>query len=751
MTKLFVFLVLATLSGLVTHVQSAAVASVSMVLAAADRKAAQITTATATISFTTSTSLAVADSITITLPASYFTAMASQPTGVLVPAVVNPVSTAAIAVGACTLTAATLTIVCTISTGALAAGAHKITFAGGQLTTGAATPGATSGLTVVTTTDTGNIVAATVLSLGSVSDVLITIETLDKNQLQATTATVTVAFTTYTTLPFAGNAGKITITLPASYFSAKAAPAGVLVPAAAGATLTSTCALTTATLTIICEIATANLLAGAHSITFASGELTTGAAVAVATSGLTVKTATDAVSAGGSAPALVKAVTAVSITLAAGDRKAAQVTAGVTTFSFTTAATVASTETIVITLPVSYFTAMASQPTGVLVPAAAGATISGCVLAASTLTITCTIATAGLLAGAHKITFAAGQLTTGAATAGSATGLKVSTTTDAASLTALAPSLGTVSDVSITMAVVDRNQLQATTATVTVAFTTTTLLTFAGSAGKITITLPASYFSAKAAPAGVLVPAAGGTATLTSTCTLAAGLTIICEIATADLAAGAHKITFAAGELTTGAAVAVATSGLTVKTATEAVSAGVTAPALVKAVTGVWMDLSIIDRNSMTLTSNTTIVYFTTASILPFASNAGKITITLPANYFSAKATPAGVLTPVSGTATLTSTCNMTAATLTIVCETATADLPVGAHKITFAAGQLTTGAAVAVSASGLMVSTAVDGVSLGASVPALAVKAPEDAKKSASSLLSAAFWSFVLSFLLNF
>ena len=123
--------------------------------------------------------------------------------------------------------------------------------------------------------------------------------------------------------------------------------------------------------------------------------------------------------------------------------------------------------------------------------------------------------------------------------------------------------------------------MQVTAAAVTVMFTTATTLPFPGNAGKITITLPPNYFSLKAAPAGVLVPAAGGTATLTATCTLtAATLTIVCETATADLAAGAHKITFAAGELTTGAATAGSATGLTVKTATDAVSAGAATPGL---------------------------------------------------------------------------------------------------------------------------------------------------------------------------
>ena len=62
----------------------------------------------------------------------------------------------------------------------------------------------------------------------------------------------------------------------------------------------------------------------------------------------------------------------------------------------------------------------------------------------------------------------------------------------------------------------------------------------------------------------------------------------------------------------------------------------------------------------------------------------------------------------------------LTANVLTIVCTTSVQAVPVGANKITFAAGELTTGPAVGISASGLTVSTSVDGVSAGASVSAL-------------------------------
>ncbi len=119
--------------------------------------------------------------------------------------------------------------------------------------------------------------------------------------------------------------------------------------------------------------------------------------------------------------------------------------------------------------------------------------------------------------------------------------------------------------------------MRVTTAAVTVFFTTaTTLLKY----GKITITLPANYFTDKAAPSGVLVPAASGTATLALCALSAPTLSIVCTTASADLAPGAHRITFAAGELTTGPAIAATATGLTVSTTADAVSAGAATPGL---------------------------------------------------------------------------------------------------------------------------------------------------------------------------
>ena len=146
------------------------------------------------------------------------------------------------------------------------------------------------------------------------------------------------------------------------------------------------------------------------------------------------------------------------------------------------------------------------------------------------------------------------------------------------------------------------------------------------------------------------------------------------------------------------------------------------------------------DQKAFQSTTAITTVSFTTQTEIPLSG--GTITITLPANYFSGKSAPVGVHVPPTGTAA-TLSCALTAATLKIVCTTSVTAVAVGAHKITFAAGQLITGAAIAVNANGLTVSTSVDGVSAGAAVPALVVSTPAGpattTKASATSVASSA------------
>jgi hypothetical protein len=284
-----------------------------------------------------------------------------------------------------------------------------------------------------------------------------------------------------------------------------------------------------------------------------------------------------------------------------------------------------------------------------------------------------------------------------------------------------AGSLGTVQFASITLAAGDQKPFKATGAVTTVSFTTQTEIPQAG--GSITIRLPANYFSAKILPAGILVPVSGTAATLACALT-ASTLAIVCTTSAQAVPVGATKITFAAGELTTGADSAASSIGLAVSTSQDDLSFGAAVPALTSAVMvqSASITLAAADQKAFKATGAVTTVSFTTQTEIPQAG--GSITIRLPANYFSAKAQPAGILVPVSGTAA-TLACALTASTLAIVCTTSAQAVPVGATKIKFFAGELTTGAAVAASSIGLAVSTSQDGLSFGAAVPALSPPGP--------------------------
>jgi hypothetical protein len=194
--------------------------------------------------------------------------------------------------------------------------------------------------------------------------------------------------------------------------------------------------------------------------------------------------------------------------------------------------------------------------------------------------------------------------------------------------------------------------------------------------------------------------------------------------------------------LTLGAAQAATTAGFKMSSSADTtLTAGVNALQITAAgptVQTASITLAAADQKPAQATTAVTTVTFTTETIIPIA---GTITIMLPVNYFSGKATPTAVHVPTSPATVATLACTLTAATLTIVCTTSANAVAVGVNKITFAAGELTTGPAVVASATGLTVKTSEDFVSAGALVPALSTPAGPAAttKASASSVASSA------------
>jgi len=465
--------------------------------------------------------------------------------------------------------------------------------------------------------------------------------------------------------------------------------------------------------------------------------------------------------------------------LASADQKALQPTTASTSFTFTTTSALAIGGTITVMLPPNYFSGKAN-PAGTLQPPSGGPNlVSNCALTAGKLYIECPTV-ANVPAGTYRLTFAAGELTTGPAIASSTTGLAVKTSVDGWSNGDAVPALvasapppappttsepdatghvtsatpqstpsqhpdssslhSTAHEEHVTSAAPPQSapsQGQMTFTSITVGSTTagasvSPILVFTPAttvpiAGTITLTMPAGYFLGSVTSIISTVPVLTATSTPAATAT---STTIV--LTTSGAATGTSAVTVTLIGLILGAAQAATTAGFKMSSSADvALSFAKQAPAILDSVvTASALTLAAADQKALLATTAVTTVTFTTTTVLP---SGGTITVTLPPNYFSGKANPAGTLVPASGTASLTSTCTLTAATLTIVCTTATADLPAGVSKITFAAGELTTGPANGGSSSGLTVKTSVDGVSAGAAVPALVASAPAPAPPTTS------------------
>jgi len=226
-------------------------------------------------------------------------------------------------------------------------------------------------------------------------------------------------------------------------------------------------------------------------------------------------------------------------------------------------------------------------------------------------------------------------------------------------------------------------------------FTTQSLLSFGNN---ISILLPASYFTGKVSPTGTLcIPATGGcvvpgSAALVN-CALSdrsaltsSWLQIDCVINVASLAIGIYKITFAAGELTTGPATSVSATGLQIMTSLDGLSAGVRTEALF-GIRNVSMILASSDQFAFQTTNQTVSFFFST--MISFRASIQTISVGLPERYFIGKSFPQATIIPPSGTP-FVSLCTLTG--LKIECPTSGSSLPLGSFQLRFAAGELTLG-----------------------------------------------------------
>jgi len=693
------------------------VTGVTFAIAAADRVAATVTK-DVTIAFTLAVALAAADKVTINYPSGFIATSATASS-------IKVTDSSGAASGDFQVDGAPgsdkLTIA--VKTGQTPSGAFTLVLVG--LTTGAATVGSATGITV---SAPGNAVSAGQDSgqLGAIYDVsvtAITTPTVGNTQDFIFSFKSAVALTQTNT---------VTITFPSGYF-ATSAPTSVA-GAAAGAADAAAAAFVAVSdgvpdaTTFIFKVATSKTPAinVAQVITLAGLTLSATPQMASAT-GFKVSATGNAISRGVSIGAIGVVVSSLGVmTIAAADR-AAGATGKAVTFPFTTTVALVSGDKVTISYPSGFF-ATAVTPTVSPTSLTAGPT------GATSITLT---AGSGITAGA--ITVILSGMTLGGAVANDANGIKV--TTDKNPITPTGTATGIIGQVTgVTFAIASADRVAGTTGKdVTIAFNIPVALV---ATDKVTINYPSGYFGRTASTPSAIkaTDSAGVASTLFQADTTAPGATsLTIVVKTGQTPSGASTIVLVG--MTMGAATAVSAASITVSAPGNAVSAAADSVAIGGAVTGVFFTSGATLRAGTTNASVT--VSFTTASSI--TATTGKITINYPSGFFATSATPA-VYSP----ATIASSAAPTATAIVLTVGSAA----ISAGAITVVLGGLTMGSGVACSATGITVSTSADYASSSSLATSLMVAgggSPDVAGGPSSSKNHASFLYISASFVLAF
>jgi len=709
-------------------------------LASADRLPNRVTTVVMTAAFTVITPIPIGGKITLTFAKNYLSAVSATSTVTF-----GGKTTASCVLNAATGTGTKDTVVCTTAVDVLAAAAQTLTFPIGAITTGLL-PQSASTYTVSSSTDRESTSANTVALGGTLHTKVDIAFATTGNRVPGTlnTDSVTLGFTTVNAVPIGG---KITIALPSKYFSAvDSSKANTLT----GTGLTATCVLTpgvtgTSVLgiasadTVICTTAGAQVAATtAITFTFVAGAVTTGSPQGPAA--FNVATSMDQQMATPGATKDLGGITYTKVNVAfatAGDKVPGTLNTGTVTFGFRLTNPLPAGGKITIALPPKYFSAVDSTKANTLTGGAtascvlsAGVTGTSVLGIASADTVICTTAAAQVAAAsAITFTFIAGAVTTG--TAQAAGNIQVATSLDRADVITRSPPL-TYSQA------VDKTTAGAITGTITFNFRLYNSLSISSPAGKITIAVPRTYFTAVDTGTGKEVTFKVGTSsyiaadTTKATCAVTgsfgSGTTtvydvvnadvIVCTLAgTAALAAGEIEVKFAVGSLTTGAGAATLTTFNVGNSADDdaALQKNTLQLGDTLAITTT-ITLNSADQVPNQVNTVAITVVFTVKTAIP---SGGKITLTLPKAYFAkVDESKANTLTTPSGT---TATCALVQATGvetkdSIICTTSGAVTGITesatsgtSQTLTFAAGTITTGGAVASGTGTFNVASSVD------------------------------------------
>jgi len=515
----------------------------------------------------------------------------------------------------------------------------------------------------------------------------------DKRIAAQTTVPITLAFTTSGALAIGG---KITLNYPSGFFATSAAPAANAATTASVATMTATSAAPTATSIVITTAVAGIPTMTAFTITLSG--LTMGVAALASATGITVQTESDTAASAGATSGSIGAPLSVLMTIAA-DKRVAGATAAVT-LAFTTSAPITAGDLITLTYPTGFFgtsSSIAGNAANTITGSTGGTMTATSAQSGSTIVIT--TVTAGVLA-ATAFTIVLSNVIMGVATAGSATGITVKTSTTGTITSAGAPSGSIGAPLSVLMTIAaDKRVAGATAVPVTLAFTTTAPIT---AGDLITLTYPSGFFAASTIAgnaANTITGSTGGTMTATSVLTTSAS-TIVITTVTAGVVAGT-AFTIVLSGLVMGVATLGSATGITVQTSTTGTiaSAGFDSGSI-GAPYAVAMTIASTDRMHSKAAVPVTLAFKVPVAL----ATSGKITLTYPSGFFATSATPAANAATTASVATMTATSAAPGATSIVI---TTAVIGIAADTLfTITLSGLTMGVGNSGSTTGIMVQT---------------------------------------------
>jgi hypothetical protein len=644
-------------------------------LAVSDRKPGKLNADDVAITFTVAFPIPIGGKLTLSFPKNYLSVVSTS--------VVNTFAgktTATCVLNKATTSAATVdNVVCTTAVDVLSAGEQTLKFKAGAITTStkpvAATTGsATAGIKVSSSTDRESASGTSTVIIGDIIAVDCGYEPVGTTFVPSgpSAADIELKFHPKTGLAVGD---KISIALPPKYFVSVDATTRTAYTAAAGTTEagkakceliggvkgTSVLDLIANGDTLICTVESAFTANTEVFLRFASASVTYGPPTQ--SPKYTFATSLDAPKATLASARNLPDIGKIFVAAPALTPTTA-VVPGLSTanleFAFVPVSALVSGDQITIALPSKFFVAV-DTTTRVINTVAGGTTQAGtvkCVLTAGMKgttvlhvddadTMICTLQTALAAGGTPHLLFAIGTATYGGPQAQGK--FNVATSQDAAfdvsggAANAVAIGATIIADTSnMVIATADKVPFNVNTAAITVGFKVVTALP---KGGKISITLPRGYFSkVDESKINTLTTPAG--TTCTCSLTQATGVekfdTVVCTTSgtlTGATGGQSQTLTFVVGAVTTGSATAAATTTdaakMTISTSGDLpLSAEV--PALGAVITG-GVDLAFTNADDkipgkFSSNNNTITLGFTSVTTIPIG---GKITITLPQNYFS--------------------------------------------------------------------------------------------------------------------